>query len=133
MNRRAWFSLAVLGVLLCLPAWGQRAAELSGEISDPSGATIEGAQVTALNSTTGVRLTTTTTSAGQYRFVELVAGTYKIEASAKGFATTSTEVVLEASRATTINLTLSVGDVSSVVKVDATAPVLESQSPTVSD
>lgn len=133
MNKVSVLYLALLGALLCLPAWGQRAAELTGTVADPSGASITGAQVTALNTQTGVKLATVTTSAGQYRFVEVVSGNYRVEASAPGFKTTITEVVLETSRVTTVNLNLSMGDVSSVVKVEATAPTLETQSPTVSD
>jgi hypothetical protein len=91
--------VAVL-LLINVQAWSQRAAELAGIASDSSGQVIPGAQVNATNQETGVKLSTITNDAGAYRFVEVVAGTYRIEATFSGFKTFVTSVVLETSRVT---------------------------------
>src|SRR5205807_6293745 len=67
--------------------WAQGGTgELTGLVTDPSGAVVAGAQVTLTNSATGEKRAATTTSAGTYRFGALqVVGTYSIEITAKSF------------------------------------------------
>ncbi|HKD02200.1 MAG TPA: TonB-dependent receptor [Terriglobales bacterium] len=76
----------VLG-LLAGTMWAQGGTgELTGLVTDPSGAVIANAQVTLTNSATGETRTTVTTAAGTYRFPALpVVGTYTLETSPKGF------------------------------------------------
>src|SRR5712692_6876687 len=122
--------------LLVLPissAWAQRAADVAGAVTDATGAIVPDAQVTATNTQTGVKFSAATNSAGLYRFVELVIGSYRIEASKAGFNTYTTNVVLEAGRTTTVDMQLQVGQVATKVEVQATAQTLETQSPTVSN
>jgi hypothetical protein len=119
--------------LLAFPGFAQRAAELAGAITDTSGAAVPAVTVTAANTQTGVTLSTTTNDSGLYRFDELVVGSYRIEASKPGFKTQSTSVVLEGARTTTINIQMEVGAVSTTVEVAAVAPMLDTESQTVSD
>jgi len=125
--------LSLIAVLLCFApaAWAQRAAELTGVVKDQGGAVMVGVQVNASNQDTGVRASTVTNEAGLYRFVELVAGTYRVEATMSGFKTFATSVVLEATRVTNVNIGLEVGDVTQSVEVQALAPTLETSSQTV--
>src|ERR1700722_5565397 len=58
---------------------------INGLVTDPSGAVIPAAKVTALNHATGVEQSTVTTAAGLYSFVSLAPGTYEITATSKGF------------------------------------------------
>jgi len=109
----------------------QRAADLAGVVTDPSGAVLVGVQVVATNTTTGAKKTATSNDGGQYRFVEVVPGSYQIEATLTGFKTFVTNVALEAGRVTNINLDMQVGEVSQTVEVAAEAPTLETSSPTV--
>ena len=76
----------VLG-LLAGTMWAQGGTgELTGLVTDPSGAVIANAQITLTNSATGETRTTVTTAAGTYRFPALpVVGTYTLETSPKGF------------------------------------------------
>src|ERR1700675_4123099 len=90
--RRLTLGLSLLSMLLCLPAWAQRAAELDGNVTDRSGSVVPAAKVTATNTATGVAFTSVTNDAGIYRFVELVAGTYQVEAVKQGFKTYQTSV-----------------------------------------
>jgi len=120
--------------LLCAmanPALAQRAAELAGVATDPSGALLVGVQVGLTNSATGVKSSTVTNQGGQYRFVEVVPGGYRIEATLSGFKTFVTNVVLEAGRVTDVDIAMQVGEVAQTIEVAAEAPTLETASPTV--
>src|SRR5919108_4037487 len=81
--------LLVLGVLALSTSvvWAQGGnGELTGLVTDPSGAVVANAQVTLTNSATGDKRTTVTTPAGIYRFVALpVVGAYTLQVSPKGF------------------------------------------------
>src|ERR1700677_1963859 len=66
--------------------WAQAGrGSISGLVSDPSGAVVSGAKVTALNLATKTSQSTVTTGAGLYSFVSLNPGSYKVTASGKGF------------------------------------------------
>ena len=78
-------------VLFNLPAFAQATSgNVTGNVLDPTGATVPGATIIARNNATGVENTTTSTSAGGYRFENLPIGTYTISVTAPGF--TKTEV-----------------------------------------
>ena len=123
--------LASCLLVIATAAWRQRAAELAGVVKDSTGQSIVGAQVNATNQETGVKLSTVSNDAGSYRFVELVAGTYRIEATFAGFKSFATSVVLETSRVTTVNIAMEVGDLSQKIEVQAVAPTIETASQTV--
>ena len=81
------FLAVFLAVPLQLLAQGGATGALTGEVEDPSGAVIVGAQVQVLNVTTGEVLRTETTgSAGLFAFTLLPASTYNVQVSAPGFA-----------------------------------------------
>lgn len=58
---------------------------VSGRVTDPNGAAIPGAAVTAIQIQSGLTRTVTTNSDGRYRLVELPPGTYTIRFEASGF------------------------------------------------
>ena len=62
-------------------------ADLRGIVTDPSGARVPGATVSAVNDRTGLTLTLTSDDAGQFRLPALAVGVYTLEASLTGFAT----------------------------------------------
>jgi len=75
-------------LLLCtsLCCFGQgTTATISGTVTDPSGAAISGAKVTATNLQTNVSRTVTTQSDGSYSLLFLPIGTYRIDIAAAGF------------------------------------------------
>ena len=78
--------ITVLG-LLAGTLWAQGGAgELTGLVTDPSGAVVANAQITLTNTATGEKRTTVTTPAGTYTFPSLpVVGTYTLETAPKGF------------------------------------------------
>ena len=65
--------------------------ELTGRVLDPSGNSISGVQVTAENESTRIAQQTVTTSSGDFLFVQLQSGIYRITASANGFKRTERE------------------------------------------
>ena len=80
-------------VLVCLFGWvvGAGAQELgtavlNGDVSDPQGAVVSGAQVSARNAATGEERTTETSKAGLFVINSLQPGAYEIEVAANGFA-----------------------------------------------
>src|SRR6185295_2436353 len=76
------------GVLLCtVTAAAQESggATINGTVTDPSGALIAGAKVTATQTATGSRRTTQTSSAGLYSLSALAAGSYDVSVEAVGF------------------------------------------------
>ena len=81
------------GVVLCLlvviaaPAFPQATSRVTGTVSDPSGAVIQGASVSLMNEATNVIVSTVTTSTGTYVFDGIIPGTYSLTITASGFAT----------------------------------------------
>lgn len=117
------FSLLLPGI-----ASGQARTEgeLSGKISDPSGAVVAGASLTLSQASTGISLTTTANSSGEYVFPTVLPGTYKLTVDAKGFKqATYSDVHVYTGRATDLNVNLTVGSTSQVVDVSAAGEVLE--------
>ena len=93
---------------------------ISGSVTDPSGALIPNATVTATNQGTGGKTVTHTTGAGVYHFPDLPIGTYTVTATAAGFATnTSTGVLVQVNSTTALNISLASGAVTEVITVDA--------------
>lgn len=78
--------LAIVLVLSAAPLFAQSTTgSLRGQILDPSGAAVQGAEVTVTNQETGVSVKVTTTSAGTYELPSILPGSYKIEVEAQGF------------------------------------------------
>src|SRR5260370_1772392 len=76
------------GALLCAGtavAQESGGATINGSVTDPSGALISGAKITATQPATGSQRTTQTSSAGLYSFSALAAGTYDVTVEATGF------------------------------------------------
>ncbi|HEY1767421.1 MAG TPA: carboxypeptidase-like regulatory domain-containing protein [Terracidiphilus sp.] len=113
----AWVSV------LAAPA--QTSSGLAGWVSDPSGAGIAGASVTARNAGTGMERTTTTDGAGRFRIPGLPVGDYEIIARKPGFAEEiRTGIHLLVGQEAAADLRLQVGRVQQQVTVDADAPAV---------
>ena len=95
-----------------------------GLVTDSSGAAIPNAQITLTGVDTGLVLHVKTDSSGNYVFSPIKIGSYKVEASARGFSSTIQEnIALHVQDRVEANLKLSVGAESSTVTV-TTAPAL---------
>ena len=123
----------MLLVLLCvtvarLPLLAQTTGGiLNGTISDPAGAVVPGATITATNLGTNAQYHANTTSAGLYVFPDLPAGTYSVTVEMAGFSKlVQSPIEVSQSRTTTVNLALRVGQMTQTVEVKGEAPVLQS-------
>ena len=125
MKRTTIFlTLAVLvGVFFGLNLASVRAQTASsggvtGQVSDPQGAIVPGADVTLTDSTTRSALTTTTNDAGRYNFPVVNPGIYDLVVSKQGFKTAkfSTQWV-SIGAVSTINVALEVGALTETVVV----------------
>jgi hypothetical protein len=99
---------------------------LVGTILDSSGAAVPSATVTATNTATGVSTSTTANGSGEYRFSDLLPGTYDLKVTAAGFAAAEVRGVTVRVNATITapNITMQVGTVStSVVVTEAAATI----------
>ena len=98
---------------------------LTGRITDPQEAVITNATVKVTNLETGAISTVTTTSEGTYRVGNLPPGNYKIEVTASGFSNGSAaDIVVEVSKATSVDLKLGVGGATAQVEVTGETPVI---------
>jgi len=126
--------ISLLGVLLLMTtaALGQTfRGGIVGTVTDPSGASIAGAQVTATNTGTGLARQTTTDAEGNYSFTELPLGTYSVTVVKPGFRTeTATYIQVAVEGPQRANIGLTPGQVEETVKVQAEVPLVETSSNT---
>jgi hypothetical protein len=100
--------------------------DLTGTVFDPAGAIVPGASVTATNQATGIASTTTTTSAGQYRFSNLLVGMYDMTVTASGFTKSELKGLdIALNQSVTANVTLQVGQSTQTVEVSGEAAVID--------
>src|SRR4029077_14108731 len=119
--------LTVCLFALAAAASGARAqfnGNITGHVQDPAGAAVPQAEVTLINTATSEVSTFATDTGGDFRFIHLAPGGYKVTVSAKGFALTSVAVTLRTEETLNVPLQLAVGSVSEKVEVTAEAPTL---------
>src|SRR5450759_1956696 len=130
--RNNWkLSALVVGLGLALTAnvFGQASAingEITGTVTDPSGAAVSGATVEIGNTDTGFKQSAKTGDTGLYRFTVLPLGTYEIAVQASGFGTTRrTGIALSAGATATVDITVNVAGTTTMVDVTASAAITE--------
>ena len=108
--------------------FAQSQAALSGYVTDPSGAVIPGARVTAFNVATGASYAAKTNRNGLYRIPGLMSGTYRVVARADGFQTTThLGVRLNVGEQAGLNIRLRLGAATQNVNVRTSAVHLQTQ------
>ncbi len=101
-------------------------ATLNGTVTDPTGAAVPDAKVTAANVATGLTRQTQTNAAGLYALPKLPAGVYDLTIEAAGFKTARRNgLQLNVGAVATIDVSLEVGAAQETVSVTAEAPVVE--------
>jgi hypothetical protein len=123
------FILAVgcLFVLLAITprSQAQVSAAISGRVTDPTGAVVSGATVTANNLETLAARTTVTDEAGRYSILSLAVGEYEVEISKQGFQEgIRAGIHLAVGQEAIVDMALRLGQLTDQVKVDADAPVV---------
>jgi len=116
--------LLVVMLFMGGPAWAQFTASIQGTVVDQSGAVVAQAKVDLLNTVTRVPATSTTDGSGNYRFLSLAPGSYKITVEAKGFSKSETSFTLETNQNLNLPISLKVGAATESVVVTTEPPLL---------
>jgi len=132
-----WFRSGVLLTLLIAVSVGVARGQgarggITGIVTDPSGAVVPGASITATNLNTGFARTTVSGSDGSFLFALLDPGRYRIEVVAQGFKRLTREpITVRVTETSDLRqLALEVGAVTETVNVTGEAPLLQTTQPT---
>ena len=131
-SRKSLLALSTFFLLCVTSAVAQTdRGSLTGRVTDPNGAAVANAKVTATNLNTGETREVTTSDDGNYTIPELKADPYRLTVEAPGFKTAAAENIVVAVQVTrTLDLKLEIGEISSVVTVtNNEAPVLQTETP----
>lgn len=127
LNRVAVLSLAI--ICLQLPAFSQQAASatLTGVVTDPAGALVPGATITATNKATGAKRQTTSNDAGLYVLSNMTPGEYDVRVEAAGFSTkvSSEPIALQVGQTVTLNAELGLSAGQTFVDLIAGRPLID--------
>ncbi len=133
MNRSNSFrTVCVAGSLVVFSAASTMAqsnsAVIVGTVNDSSGAAIVGAKVTVLNQGTNISTSVSTKSDGQYTVTNIEPGSYRVTATSPGFTEKSIrDITLFVNQTVRVDVNLEVGAVATRTEVEATAPVVQSE------
>ncbi|MGH9667287.1 MAG: carboxypeptidase regulatory-like domain-containing protein [Bryobacteraceae bacterium] len=118
--------LAAFAVIACA-----QTASITGRVTDPGGAVVPDAEISAQSTGTGVTTGTRTNADGYYSVNALLPGKYNLTVSKPGFASLKQEgLVLEVQQVARLDFALQVGAVAQSVDVNAQAVLLDSQTAT---
>ncbi len=137
-TRSSWQAMILVLVSLCWLAASASAqvstGTFTGLVTDPSGAIIPGATVTATNDGTGVAVMRPTNSEGLYTLPNLIPGFYTVRAEAHGFKTfVNAHIELTVGYTQRVNFKLEVGAVTQTVTVEGQAPAVDTESDRMSE
>ena len=135
MMRRLTSVILTFLLLGSVPAFGQSTrGSLSGVVKDPNGAAIANATVVVKNAATNEETKVTTNQLGAFSFPSLAPGKYSATIEAGGFKKTElTEVTIEVSQPSAVEVSLEVGAVTEQVTVTGTAQeIINTTTPTLS-
>jgi Carboxypeptidase regulatory-like domain len=113
-------NLLLLGLISLLPvaALGQAiSGDLVGIVKDPSGAVVAGATVEATNLATGLKKTDTSSSSGEFHFVNLPAGHYSLQAQAGNLKGGYADIEVTLNKIATANIQTSIAGTATTVEV----------------
>jgi hypothetical protein len=121
-------------VLFVLPLSAQSPnGTINGLVLDPVGRAIAGADIVIVNDVTAVKYSSKTNDEGIYVVPNLPPGPYRLQVSKVGFKTLiKPDIVLNVQDAISISFTLSIGASIETVTVEGGAPLVNTESATVS-
>jgi hypothetical protein len=117
---------AVLFVLQSPAAFAQAEAQVTGIVTDPTGAAVVGASVNLVETARGIPHATKTDATGRYILSNLPVGLYRLEAASPGFKTyIQSGITLQVNDRPVMNVPLQVGSVSDSVEVVAASAMVQ--------
>ena len=93
--------------------------DITGTVTDASGAALPNAQVTVTSLEKGQAKVVLSDRVGDYRVPLLSPGRYQVKATAKGFETSTVQVTVSAGSITPVNIALTVGQASTTIEVNS--------------
>src|SRR4026207_1051213 len=132
LSRKSALALFSFFLLVVTSAVAQTdRGSLTGRVTDPNGAGVANAKITATNLNTGETREVQTSDEGNYTIPELKPDPYKVTVEAQGFKTASAENIVVAVQVNrTLDFKLEVGEISTVLTIPtAEAPVLQTETP----
>src|SRR5580693_3484444 len=135
VHRKTLAFTVALAVVLCSPILRAQStnASITGRVTDPSKALIAGAKAAAVSSGTSFRYAAATNGSGEYYLTNLPPGSYRIEIEKAGFKKLiKPDVTLHVQDAIELNFELTLGSTSETITVEAGAPLVNTESATVS-
>ncbi len=127
--------LTLVGSLVIVPsAWGQEVtAVITGTVTDPSGAPVVGAAVSATDTQHGTVYNEKTNNAGAYTFQRLPISTYQVKVVSPGFETALyPPFTLVLNQTARVDIKMKIGQVSETMQVTGEAPLLQTETTEVS-
>ena len=128
MRSAKTLTLFLMALLTSLNVVGQQiTGSIRGTVSDPSGAIVQAANVTAKQIETGLTRVAITDRQGEYLLVELPIGHYQLEVQAKGFQTYLQQgISLDVNQTASVGIHLKLGSETQQVEVNANAALVQS-------
>ena len=122
-------SVLVVALLIApsLMAQSLISGDLTGTVTDPSGAVVSGAMITLKSDATGATRTSTTGSNGTYRFSLLPPGSYTLTVTAQGFSKAESKASVAIGQATMADVKMAVGATTQTVEVTGAAPLVQAE------
>jgi len=134
-NLKKSFVALTFTVLACSsPLYAQVTGAITGRVTDPSGAIVSGAKVTATNTSTNFTQQAVSDGSGEYHLLALTPGSYSVAIMATGFRTfTTTGIDVKVNDQLRIDATLTLGGVEQNVSVEANTVQVEADSTQLGD
>ena len=129
--KKLQFCLVLFSVLLLALSTAAQIqnGQLTGDITDPSGAAITGAKVVIKNQATQLTTTASSNQQGHFVFNQVAVGTYSVTVTAQNFKSeTHTNLVVDPGSITHSDFKMQVGSTSEVVEVTGAAPAVDTES-----
>jgi hypothetical protein len=123
------FAPYLAAAILALPAYTQTltTGDISGVVTDVSGAVVPGATVSLKSQATNEARSVVTSETGRYRFSLLAPGVYTVSAQTSSLKSNASNINVLVGQEQPLNITLSVTGTQQVVEVTADAPVLQTE------
>ncbi len=130
---RVWMAVAALLVFFAAPGLFAQTdtGGIAGTVSDPTGAVIPGAAITATNLDTGQKLRATTNSEGNFSILAVPRGNYNVAAAAPGFSGDTTVVTVTLQSTQTVTFQLQPAGTTATVTVTTAAPLIDTTNSTI--
>lgn len=128
MKKQAPFAIATFLFIGLVAAVAQtNRGSITGTVTDPAGAGVPNATITATGIDTGTTYNTVSSSSGNYSFPQVVVGNYNLNFTAPNFKKEQrTGIVVQINTPAVVNVQLALGATAETVTVVANAPTVQS-------